>query len=508
MRLLYFSISLIFLFGGFALAQKTENSKIENIDRILGKLFADETFNGNVLIGENGRIIYEKSFGWSNYENKIPLTQATIFPIGSVSKSFTAVAVLKLKEQGKLRLDDSIVKYFPDLPYKNITLRQMLSHTSGLPEYQSKAVIDEIEEKSVNNAELEKVFERLNLKEDFAPGSRWEYSNTNFIFLALVVEKVSNVSYAQFLRENIFRPAKMTDTFVLRSGVPEPLKKRIADGYRSTSFVAASESNINALRGANSYYATVSNLYGAGGIYSTVRDLFKFHEALQKNKILKKQTLTKMYAAADLNNREDYAALKNTNYESKYGSGWFIAKDETGGKIVYHPGGVVGYVGYFLRNLAKNQTVIVLANNENLKHYTPTALLRILDNQPYKLDKKSLAAALGREYNRNGFEAAKNKFDELKNNPDYNFRAGEMDALGYQLFLEKKDASAAITILKMNAEKFPESFEVWDSLGEIYYKSGNREEAIKNYEKSLQINPDNKNGKQMLEKIRQDTTKP
>ena len=215
-----------------------------------------------------------------------------------------------------------------------------------------------------------------------------------------------------------------------------------------------------------------------------------------------------MYAAANLKNAEDYAALKNTNYESKYGLGWFVAKDAGDGKIVYHPGGVVGYVSYFLRNLTKNQTVILLANNENLKHYTPTALLRILDNQPYKLDKKSLAAALGKEYNKSGFEAAKKLFDELKNNPDYSFREGEMDALGYHLCLEKHDAPSAIAILKINAEKFPESFNVWDSLGEIYYKSGNTAEAIQNYEKSLQLNPNNEDGKKMLEKIKSEAGNP
>lgn len=507
MRLLYFSASLIFLLCGLAAAQ-TEKSKIENVDAVLGKLYADEVFSGNVLISEKGKIIYEKAFGFANYENKIPMTGKTIFPIGSVSKTLTAVAVLKLKEQGKLRLDDSITKYLPDLPYPNITVRNLLSHTSGLPEYQSEAIIKEIGDKGVTNSDLEKVFARLKLPADFAPGSRWEYSNTNFIFLALIIEKASGKSYPQYLLENIFKPAQMKNTSVLKKNIPARFKNLVADGYRGTSFVQVRDANINSLRGATDYYATVSNLYGAGGIYSTARDLFRFHKALQKNGILKKQTLAEIYSATNLTNSKDYTASKNTNYESKYGLGWFVVKDETSGKIVYHPGGVVGYISYFLRNLTKNQCVIVLANNENLKHYTPTALLRILDNQPYKLDKKSLAAALGKEYNKSDFETTKKLFDELKNNADYVWREGEMNDLGYQLLVEKNDAKAAIEILKLNSEKFPESFNVWDSLGEIYDKAGNREEAIKNYEKSLEINPDNTEGRRALERIRQETTKP
>lgn len=498
------SVALVVLLPIFGNAQ----NPVQSVDSILEKLNREGDFSGNVLISEQGKIIYEKSFGFANYENKTPLTPNTIFSVGSITKIFTAAAILKLKEQSKLNLDDFVTKYLPNLPYKDMTVRHLLSHTSGLPEYQSEEVIREIEGRGVNNVELEKVFARLNLKEDFEPGSRWEYSNTNFIMLALIVEKVSGKSYPLYLQENVFKPARMKRTFVLKSNIPDRFKEDIADGYRSASFVSDADSNISSLRGALAYYKTVGNLYGAGGIYSTVRDLYKFHRALQENKILKKQTLAEMYAPAKLKGDQDFSALRNTNYESKYGFGWFTANDNSAGKIVYHPGGTVGFVSYFLRNITKDQCVVILTNNETLKHYTPSAVMRILNNQPYKLDNKSLAKALGKEYLRRGLEGTRKLFGELKNNPDYSFREGEMNDLGYQLMLDKKDMEAAIEILKINAEKFPESFNVWDSLGEIYYKAGNREEAVKNYEKSLQLNPKNEEGKQMLEKIKSEIVKP
>lgn len=498
------SVALVILLPIFGFAQ----IPIRSVDSILDRLNHEDGFSGNVLISERGKIIYEKSFGFANYENKIPLTENTIFSVGSISKTLTATAILKLKEQGRLKLDDLISKYLPDLPYKNMTVRHLLTHTSGLPEYQSDAVIKEIEGKGVSNLELEKTFARLKFKPDFEPGSKWQYSNTNFIFLALIIEKVSGKSYPKFLRENIFEPAGMKKTFVLKSNIPDQFKNDMADGYRSMIFVSETDANINSLRGALDYYKTVGDLYGAGGIYSTVRDLEKFHRALQKNKILKKETFAEMYEPAKLNDGQNFSALRNTNYESEYGFGWFIAKDYSAGKIVYHPGATVGFVSYFLRNITKDQCVIILTNNEMMRHYTATAVMRVLNNQPYKLDNKSLAKALGKEYLRGGLESARKLFDKLKNDPDFSFREGEMNDLGYQLILDKKDAEAAIEILKINAEKFPESFNVWDSLGEIYYKAGFREEAIKNYEKSLELNPQNKEGKQMLEKIKKETVKP
>lgn len=483
---------------GFCLAQ----NRVQKIDALLNRLHQEEAFSGNVLISEKGKVIYARSFGYANAENKTPLTQDTIFLIGSVAKTFTAVAVLKLKEQGKLNLDDSITKYLPELSYKNVTLRHLLTHTSGLLEYQAPEIIKEIAEKGVNNAELIRVFARINPKQEFEPLSKWDYSNTNYILLALVVEKVSGKSFPQFVRENIFIPAQMTRSFVLLNNVPEPLKKEITNGYRFTSFLATAGVNVDTLRGARSAYATKRNLYGAGNIYSTTRDLLKFHQALQRGKILTRQTLAEMYSPAKLSTGENYNSFLRTNYPSKDALGWFVADDDSHGKIVYHPGGDIGFVSYLLRNTTKDQSVIILSNMESLRHYTPTSLMRILNDEPYRLDVKSLARAMGKEYNLRGIEAARKIFYELRNNDEYSLREEEINDFGYQILIEKKDAKAAIEVFKLNAEQFPQSFNVWDSLGEAYYRAGNREEAIRNYEKSLQLNPNNEDGKRMLEKIR------
>jgi CubicO group peptidase (beta-lactamase class C family) len=480
--------------------------RVQKIDSILSRLNQEEAFSGNILIYEKGKVIYEKSFGYANAESRMPFTENTIFLIGSVAKTFTAAAILKLKEQGKLNLDDSITKYLPELSYKNATLRHLLAHTSGLREYQSEEIIKEIAGKRVSNAELVKVFARLNPKQGFEPGARWEYSNTNYILLALVVEKVSGKSFPQFVRENIFIPAGMTRSVVGIGNVPETLKKEVAAGYRFTNPLAASPVNVETLEGARRAYATKQNLYGAGNVYSTARDLLKFHRAMQRGKILNQQSLAEMYAPTRLTTGADYRPFARTNYLSKDALGWFVA-DDASGKIVYHPGGDVGYVSYFLRNTTKDQAVIVLSNIELLRHYTPTGLMRILNDEPYKIDIKSLAVIMGREYNGRGLEAMLRVFNELKGNDQYGLVEDDINELGLRLLYDKKDIKAAIEVLKLNTEQFPKSFNVWDSLGEAYYQAGNREEAIRNYEKSLQLNPNNVGGKRMLEKIRNEKEK-
>lgn len=492
------AIVLIYVLCGLTAAQ----TKTQKIDALLNEIHREEAFSGNILISERGKIVYVKSFGNANAESKTALQPDTIFLIGSIAKTFTATAVLKLKEQGKLDLDDPVTKYLPELAYKNVRLRHLLAHTSGVLEYQSEKIVKEIAGKDATNAELIAVFALLNPPLDFEPGTKWHYSNTNYILLARVVEKISGKSFPAFLNENIFVPAKMRRTFVGIGNAPDNLKKDIAPGYRLTNPLAAAPVNVETLAGARAAYATKKNLYGAGNVYSIARDLLKFHEALQRGRILKKQTLAEMYVAQKLSSGENYNSFVRTNYPSKNALGWFAADDERGGKIVYHPGGDIGYTSYFLRNTTKDQAVIVLSNIELLRHYTPTALMKILNDEPHKFDAKSLAAAMGKEYNRGGAKAMLELFERLKQDEKYNFGEDEINELGYRLLYDKKDAAAALEVFKFNAQKFPNSYNVWDSLGEVYYQTGNTEEAIKNYKKSLQINPKNEGGKRMLERIR------
>lgn len=281
----YFLLTIAFIILAHDLCPAQE--RVQTMDSILSRLSREDSFSGNVLISERGRVIYEKSFGYADAASRKPLDAGTIFLVGSVAKTFTATAVLILKERGRLALDDSVTKYLPEFPYRSVTLRHLLSHTSGIPEYQSEEIIKEIAGKGVDNAGLVKVFARLALTSQFEPSSRWEYSNTNYILLALVAERASGIPFHRFVRENIFVPAGMTRSFLFLGSVPDRLKKGVAAGHRFTNPLATEPVNVETLEGARCSYATRQNLYGAGNVYTTARDLLKFHQALQRGKILK-----------------------------------------------------------------------------------------------------------------------------------------------------------------------------------------------------------------------------
>ena len=495
MRLLV-SILTIFLLFGLSFA----NEKAKEMDKVFTKLQQEAGFNGNVLVAEKGKVIYKKSFGYANYENKTPLTKDSIFDIASITKTFTAVAIMKLVEKRKLSLDDKITKYLPKLPYENVTIRHMLSHTSGIIEHQKPLIRKEIEGKGFNNRQVFETFVKINPKLDFEPNSKWSYSNTNYAFLALVIEKVSGKSYAKFLKKHIFRKAKMKNTFVLRKGVPQSLQNRIVDGYFRDGVLSPKYINRNKLGFVKRHYATFENTYGEGKIFSTTGDLFKYHKALQKGKILKKRTLKKMYEPIKLTSGKKYKVTPIGHYPSVHGLGWEVAIDKSNGKVIFHTGAEPGTKSYYLRNVEKDRMVVVMTNNYLTKHQTCTFPMKVLEGKTYDLQKKSIAFAIAKEYKSSGIKNAIHLFRKLENDKNYRLSEDNINSLGYEI-LEKKDIKAAIEIFKINTEKFPKSGNVWDSLGEAYLKDGNKKQAIKNYKKSLELDPKNTGAKKIIEKL-------
>ena len=495
MRLLT-SILTIFLLLGFCFSQE----KAQEMDRVFTKLQEEAGFNGNILVAEKGKIIYQKSFGFANYENKVSLTKDSMFDIASITKTFTATAIMKLEEKGKLNLGDSITKYLPELPYKNVTIRHMLTHTSGIMEGQKPLIRKAIDGKGYNNAQLLTAFVAVNPKLEFEPGSKWSYSNTNYAFLALVIERISGRSYAEFIKKYIFRKAKMRNSYVLRKRVPKESQSNIVNAYFRDGIVSPKYIHAVKLRFVRKYNATFENTYGEGKIFSTSGDLYKYHWALQKGKILKKRTLRRMYKPITLSNGKDYKVTPVGHYPSVHGLGWEIAIDNSEGKIVYHTGQEPGTKSYFLRNVTKDRVVIVLTNNQLTRHQTCTFPMRLLANKPYHLQKKSVAYEIGKELRSGGIEAATTHFRKVENDTSYKLSEDEMNALGYEL-LEQKDVKAAISIFMLNTEKFPKSGNAWDSLGEAFLKAGNKKEAIKNYKKSLELDPKNTGAREILKKL-------
>jgi len=428
-------------------------------------------FNGSILVAERGRIIYERGFGKADIKHNIVFTPDTPVYLASLTKQFTAMAVMMLAEKHRLSYDDPLSKYFPEFPSyaQKINIRNLLNHTSGIPDYVGIGV----EHPGLTNREVLNALIREGSPR-FTPGEKFEYSNSNYVLLGLIIEKLSGEPYRVFLQKNIFAPLGMNHTFVYDRTRP-PIARR-ARGYNRF--------------GDDFDYDLLT--YGEGGIYSSVADMFKWDRALYTDKLVKRSTLEEAFTRGKLNDGNSI----------NYGFGWAIS--ESAGETVYSHAGRYGGFNTYIKRLPKEQSTIIFLTNHDFKNMgaVGNALIGVLYDQPYTLPKLSVAELIYQTYRRSGIRAAVRQYQFLKQRNDsaYDLGESELNELGYQLMAKNKMPDA-LAILKLNAEAFPTSWNVYDGLGEAYMKSGNRELAIENYKKSLKMNPGNSNAADVLKKL-------
>lgn len=308
------------------------------------------SFSGVILITTDGTVKYHKAFGFHSYENKTPLDTTSIFELASLSKQFTAMVIMMLREEGKLDYDDSLSKYIPGLTYHGITIRHLLTHTSGLPDYQ--AVMDQHWDKSriASNDDNINYLIQYHPPALFKPGEKYTYSNTGYMLLASVAEKASGQDFIEFCRQRIFRPLKMTSTDIRTKDEKERLKN-FAPGYiyveEEQRYVPAdSFPEFN-------YTIWLGNRKGPGRVSSTSADLFKWDRALYGEGLIKKKTLEEAFTPMKL----------NSDSLSNYGFGWEIIPASEIGKIVFHTGDNPGYKTEIMRFIDRDKTIIILSNN-------------------------------------------------------------------------------------------------------------------------------------------------
>lgn len=319
-------------------------------DRIDSLIAAHPAFNGIILAAENGKPLFHKAIGFRDYESRTPLDTATLFELASVSKQFTTMVIMMLKEEGKLSYDDPLEKYVPGLPYSGITIRHLLHHTSGLPDYM--AVMDAHWDKSkvAGNQEIIQYLRDYHPDKKFIPGSKYEYSNTGYVLLASIAENASGKNFIALCRDRIFHPLGMTSTDI-RS--PEE-KKAVTNFARGYIFVPEKNRYISADSFPSSNYIVwLGNRKGPGRISSTTTDLLLWDRALYSNQLISQETLREAYTPYKLNN----------DSISSYGFGWNIKSAIPGGKTVYHTGSNPGYATIIIRCLDSDKTIIRLCNN-------------------------------------------------------------------------------------------------------------------------------------------------
>ena len=339
------------------------------LDSLFGKLYKEGRFNGNVLIAEKGQVIYKKSFGLANELTKQALNENSIFELASCSKQFTAMSIAILNKQGKLKYDDRISKYMSELDfYKNVTIRQLLNHTSGMPPYEN--LMDSVWDKSkiATNEDIIAFFKKYKPALHFQPNDRYEYSNTGYALLAVIIERISKSTYPAFLKASIFNPLKMRHSLAYtRRYKPLPINN-YAFGYvyDSTNKKQLPDSIPDFKE---VYY--LDGIHGDGTVNSTVNDLLLWDRSLYKEQLLNKNEMKVIFEPAVLNNKE----------LSPYGFGWDIETNSELGKIVSHTGSWPGYRAYIERELDKDKTIIILQNVDRAD--MPVNFIRkILYNKP------------------------------------------------------------------------------------------------------------------------------
>ncbi|OGU35658.1 MAG: serine hydrolase [Ignavibacteria bacterium RIFOXYB2_FULL_35_12] len=472
----FFTIVIIILISTSVVAQ----SKAAKIEDLLQRYYDYGLFNGSALVAEDGNIIFEKGFGLANMEWNVPNTPDTKFRIGSISKQFTSTIIMQLVEEGKIKLDAKLTDYLPNYRKDTgdkVTIHHLLNHTSGITPYTS---LQGVWSDSLRNHYKQDYFiEHFHSGDlQFEPGSKYVYNNTGYYLLAVIAEKVTGKGFGVLLKERIFDPLKMRNT---GSEDDELIIDKKASGYLKSGRTFQVDP-----------YIFMLNAMGAGHIYSTVEDMLLWDQALYSTKILSEESKNKMF----------------TPYLSNYGYGWIIAKDTIKGTneaitITAHDGGIYGFNTSFVRVLEK-KIMIAIFNNTGPAPLQEMAgqIIQILYDQEFKYPKRPIQDYVAGIVETEGIEAAISAYKKVKQEEfdSYDFSEQQLNNLGYYYFQNGR-IDEALAIFKLNIEAFPLASNPYDSYAEALMKKGDKEGAIENYKKSIDINPGNTNGIEKLKEL-------
>jgi CubicO group peptidase (beta-lactamase class C family) len=355
-------------------------NRIQKIDSLLTSVYNSGKLNGNVLIAEKGQVIYNRSFGLANEITHERLNENSVFDLGSIGKQFTAMAIVILKEQGKLNYDDKITKYLPELAvYSNLSIRNLLNHTGGLPdilklnndpdanEYYSANLVGNV----ATNKDIITFFSQYKPKLKFEPNTRFEYSNTSYVFLASIIEKISGLTYAEYLDKVIFKPLKMNNTLIgNRVLLPNKTNNYAYDYVYSDSLKKfCSPDSLKDIK----IIVLLEGIVGDGGVHSTVNDLLKWDRALYTDTLISYSSMKEIFQRAELNNKT----------KIPYGFGWSLEDNPDFGKTAFHFGGWVGYSTFIERDIDNDKTIIILQNHSPVT-FPINELRHIIYNKPYR----------------------------------------------------------------------------------------------------------------------------
>lgn len=466
-RQIYFIKAIFFaaLLQPIVVKSQSLESLVSPIRSHLKNLEKENNLSGVVLIAKNGKPIYREAFGFSNLPDSIKNKPDTKFNLASINKMFTAVAVMRLVESGKISLQDKVGKYLLDYPNKavadSVTIHQLLTHTSGMSSFWE-------EYDKLAKVNFKTVSDYLPLFVDkklaFAPGSGFLYSNSGYMVLGLIIEKLSGQNYFDFVKEHIYKPAKMmnTDAYELDKVIPN-----LATGYTMSLEEPGQWKNntfLNPTKGTP-----------AGGGYSTADDLLSFANALQNNILLSKEN-TALCTSGKVNYRA-----------GMYGYG-FEENTIDGHRIIGHTGGHDGVASEIMIYPDLSYTVVILTNGEVENYWEVSNLIKkqLVGSSP-SIDNFFYTKDIVKTVSNKGYEAGIKEIEQ--NLGKYSLRENLIERYGFKLLFEKK-TNQAIDLFKLNLHFFPNSTYGYYNISEAYRVSGQKKQAIEYLKLYIQKEPE------------------
>lgn len=375
------------------LSQILASDIVLKIDSLVNAFTTQQRFSGNVLVALGGNAIYNRSIGYGDPIRKEPVLESDIFQLASISKQFTAAAIMLLKSDGRIDYSDSLSKYIPELPYKGITISHLLHHLSGLPNYMY--LIDKYwnEDRDPDNEDVVDLMAKYKLPLFFKPGSRYDYSNTGYVMLGTVVQRVSGLSLNEFLQRRLFKPLGMESTYVY-STTDTSIGRRQVDGFRATrrGFIRIADSHHD-------------GPVGDKGVCSTTGDLLKWDNALYKGTVLSTDLLAQAFEPT----------VTDAGKEIPYGHG-FRLRESNGAKVVYHNGIWEGARTNFHRFVEDGSTIIVLNNTSVGSNHE---LVRLIEGALSQDKTLPLTQKISKLLIEEGLESAMDYYTEASENDPF-----------------------------------------------------------------------------------------
>lgn len=511
-------LAALVLFGH--LVAHAQPSSPDAASEHLRHLFLDEAptpfLNGGVIVLLRGRTVFRASMGSADFRLGTKVTPESSFQTASAAKPFTSTAILQLRDAGRLRLDAPVAQYLAGFPFRDITVRHLLSHTSGLPDLELfEELVAAQPGHVVTGADLIPALRAWKQALPFSAGERFAYSNINYQLLALIVEKIDRQPFGIYVRRHIFEPAGMRSSFILGTAPLAKARERPVTSHMHVVMYRSDPEDVTRVdfpdaRRMRPFRYELGNLgstIGDQNLFTTLDDLARFDRALATGKLLSQKTQEEAYAPVRLNDGSLYLdAEEYQPYGARcsYGLGWEVCRHPSYGRIVGHAGFNRGIFTMLYRNLDRGQMIAMFDNGDTGDFSARFASVAdVLNGSPVPAleRRKSLTRAYGEALVRDGPTAALLLYGELRPQETiWTSTRGGMNALGYDL-LRNGYPALAIEPFRLNVINYPGEAGGYDSYGEALAANGALDDAARAYRRSLALNPDNARGRQALQEI-------